>query len=247
MRLLVETREAFLVRDVTQPALEIVGPAVIAADEGARASGAARYLHAAMPASVAEGPDLAVGPAHHDDRRTGRFAGDVRARLRQRRRRTERSGRAPQDACDLRRKSLCRSIVRDRFAPHLLPDIRRAIGDVVEHPLRHGPIIHCRFHSCHPLPAILSSIRPAIRRTKETAPALREPHSPAFCSATCTAPAKPAPAVLHECNMASRLIPKAGNHGLARPQLSQSVVVITDSQFWSARVPEIQSCGSALR
>ena len=38
MRLLVETREAFLVRDVAQPAFEIVGPAVIAADEGARAA-----------------------------------------------------------------------------------------------------------------------------------------------------------------------------------------------------------------
>jgi hypothetical protein len=66
---------------------------------------------------------------------------------------------------------------------------------------------------------------------KETARTLREPHSTAFLQRNLHGTSKPAPAVLHECNMASRLIPKAGNHGLARPQLSQSVVVITDSQF----------------
>ena len=50
-----------LVRDVAQLAFEVVGPAVIAADEGPRAARAARDLHAAMAAGVAEGADLAVG------------------------------------------------------------------------------------------------------------------------------------------------------------------------------------------
>jgi hypothetical protein len=76
---------------------------------------------------------------------------------------------------------------------------------------------------------MLPSIRPEIRLTKETAAALRELHSTAFLQRNLHGTSKPAPAVLHECNMASRLIPKVGNHGLRRPQLSQSVMVITDS------------------
>src|SRR5690349_14352304 len=38
VRLLVEAREALLMRDVAQPALEIVGPAVIATDESTGAA-----------------------------------------------------------------------------------------------------------------------------------------------------------------------------------------------------------------
>jgi hypothetical protein len=66
---------------------------------------------------------------------------------------------------------------------------------------------------------------------KRNRTALREPHSTVFLQRNLHGASKPAPAVLHECNMASRLIPKAGNHSLARPQLSQSVMVITDTQF----------------
>jgi hypothetical protein len=67
------------------------------------------------------------------------------------------------------------------------------------------------------------------RPAKETAAASRELHSTAFLQRNLHGTSKPAPAVLHECNMASRLIPKTPNHGLTRPQLSQSVMVITDS------------------
>src|SRR5690242_17708548 len=113
MGFLVEAREARLVWNVAQAAFEIVGPAVIAADEGACAARVARDLHAAMAAGVAEGAHLAVDATHHDDRRARCLAGDVGAVLRQRRRRAEWRGEASQHTLDLRRESLVRSVVGD--------------------------------------------------------------------------------------------------------------------------------------
>ena len=72
----------------------------------------------------------------------------------------------------------------------------------IEHALRYGLIIHCSFHSCHPLPTVLPSIRPAIRRTKKPRGPYVSPIQLLFCSATCTAQASRLLFVLHECNMA---------------------------------------------
>ena len=146
MRLLVEAWKTVLVRDVAQPAFEIVGPAVIAADEGPGAARPARDLHAAMPAGIAEGAHLPIDAADHDDRRARRLARDVGARLGQRRRRAERRRRAAQYPLDLCEESLLRPIVRDGLAPDVAADIGRAIGDVVEHALRHGLVVHRRRH-----------------------------------------------------------------------------------------------------
>ncbi len=173
MRLLVEAGKARLVRDMAQAAFQIVGPAVIAADEGARAARIARHLHAAMAAGVAEGAHLAVDAAHHDGRRARRVARDVGADLGQRRRRAERRRRAPQHALDLRGQPLLRLVVGDRLAPDLLADIGRAVGDMVEDALRHRPVIHCRFHPASHTPC------PSRRaeRDEETAPPWDESRS----------------------------------------------------------------------
>jgi len=50
----------------------------MAAGERQRAAGAARDLHASMPAGVAEGADLPVGPAHRDQRHASRLASHER-------------------------------------------------------------------------------------------------------------------------------------------------------------------------
>jgi len=55
------------------------------------------------------------------------------------------AGEWPQDAFDLQRKPLLRSVVRDRLAPHLLADIGRAMSDVIEHPLRYRLITIAAF------------------------------------------------------------------------------------------------------
>ena len=152
MRLLVEAGEARFVRDVAQPSFEIVGPAVIAADEGARAAGAACDLHAAMPAGVPEGPDLAVVATHHDEGNAGRLARNVGADLRQGSGRTERRRRAAQDALELGLQALGAAVVGDRLAPHRVAEIGRAVGDVVEHALRHGLVVHPCFHAVQHTP-----------------------------------------------------------------------------------------------
>ena len=94
-RVLVEAREAVLVRHVPQSTVESVGPAVIAAHEGLLAAGALGELRAAMAAGVAEGAHPPVAPrtarsgvpaasrATYDPasgrRRTGRRASDIGA------------------------------------------------------------------------------------------------------------------------------------------------------------------------
>ena len=82
MSVLVEAGKSLLVRDVPQVALEIVRPAVIAADQGPGAAAARRHLHAAMAAGVSERPHRAVDAAHRDDRRAGAVARDVGADFR---------------------------------------------------------------------------------------------------------------------------------------------------------------------
>jgi hypothetical protein len=102
------------------------------------------------------------------------------------------------------------------------------LGDVVEH--------RCATDD-HPLPLsfLPSPAHPFAKHTpgdltdKRNRGCLAQALFNRFVQRNLHGTSKPALAVLHECNMASRLIPKTPNHGLTRPQLSQSVMVITDS------------------
>ena len=82
----IEAGEARLVGDAEQPALRVVGPGVIGADEGPGVAAALCHRCAAMAADIGEGAHRAVGPAHQQHRHAGHVLGDVVAGLGQARR-----------------------------------------------------------------------------------------------------------------------------------------------------------------
>jgi hypothetical protein len=45
------------------------------------------------------------------------------------------------------------AVVLDRFAPDLLAEIGRPVRNVIQDPLRDGPVIHSRFHAAEHTPA----------------------------------------------------------------------------------------------
>ena len=154
MRLLVEAREALLVRDVAQPAFEIVGPAVIAADEGARAArcrsrpacrDGGRRCGRRGPCRRSRAPRRSACRPLRGRRTSPPRAAPPRDRTASGERRRTRSI----SACS--RSAI--AIVRDRLAPDLLAEVGRAVGDMIEDPLRHGLVVHRRFHACRPSPA----------------------------------------------------------------------------------------------
>ena len=185
-----------------------------------------------MPAGVAEGPDLAVGSAHHDDRRAGRFAGDVRARLGQRRRRTERRGRAPQDAFDLQ--------------PQAAPAIDSSRPARATPPGRH-PSCHWRCDRApaapptdHPLPlSFLPSLACCFAESyARRSGRQKKPELPCVSLIQLLCAAQPARHPQARAGCVARMQHRVTIDTKARqpwpeprPQLSQSVMVITDSSF----------------
>jgi hypothetical protein len=128
--LFVQSRETFGMRDMPQSSVQLVSPSVIGAHEGLRAAALRCDGHAAVPTDVLKSPHHAVLTTNGHDRPAGRFAGDVRTHIGERRGRTERSVRAPQHALHLRLEALLRAVVFHGLAPQHIASIRAAIGDV---------------------------------------------------------------------------------------------------------------------
>ena len=130
----VEAGEAHLVGGAQKLAGEIVGPAVIGADEGAGIAAALRHRRAAMAADVGEGPDLAVGAAGHQHRHAGHVLGEVVAGLGQPRRQAHEDRPLAEQPVALQAGALAAGIGRDAVAEHGVRQVGGAAVDMAEQP-----------------------------------------------------------------------------------------------------------------
>ncbi len=137
----VHAGKAVLVGNTAQLAVEAVSPGVVTAGQRLPAAGAINQLHAAMPAGVAESPNLAVAAANGNDRRQRGVARHVTAGVRQRRGGAERRRRFAEHLADLRSEPRLRQVVRDRLAPHPITEICGLAIDVIEEPFDHVRLV----------------------------------------------------------------------------------------------------------
>lgn len=172
MRVLVEAGKAVIVGDAAQPAVETVGPAVIAAGERLLAAGPVDELHAAVPARIAEGARDAVRATDRDNRRQRRVPRDIGADLGERGRRTERRQRAAEYVFDLGREAILRQIMRDGFVPDAVAEIGRFGIDMPEDAVDDGCFVRelCRHRRS---PALLAGLAAGLFRGADSPIALQ--------------------------------------------------------------------------
>ena len=136
----IQPREAVLVGDVAQRAVQPVDPPVEGTDERPGATLPGHEGRAAMAAGVAERVDDTVVAADSED---GRASGDPRhvaTTCRQGRRGAERHRLTAQDELDLSRQPVGRPVVGNGLAPRGVAEVRRPAIEMLEDPVDQCPV-----------------------------------------------------------------------------------------------------------
>jgi hypothetical protein len=127
--------EAALVGNADHLARQIVGPRMIGAREGARRAVALRHLGAAMPAHVEKRAQLAVAPAHDEDRHAGLIVGAEGAGRGPQRGEAHQDRMLPEQDLLLAGEMLRIRVDRRVVAPGCIGQARGLAVDVVQQPL----------------------------------------------------------------------------------------------------------------